>query len=667
MTELVSKTNAQKVGQLALHAKICPEIPEPPVHSYVFSGARRTIIESSHTVEFYPVQYATDDSLLQNLVFAFKYEPLDLRIVIQTLKHVGSQELGDWISSQPTGAYTRRAWFLYEKFIGRLELPDASAGNYVDALDSEKHYVAEPINSKRHRVRDNLLGSSKLCPVLRRTDKLRAAEAWNLAEQTAQIARRYNTDTIVRAINYLYTKETRSSYAIEGERPSPERESRFLAALRQANQFFPADKAKLLKLQGTIVDPRYAATDWRDIQNFVGETTRGFGEFVHFVCPKPEDVPDLMQGWFKLSSRLLESSLDPILAAAISAFAFVFIHPFEDGNGRIHRFIVHAFLATKSFGPPGIILPVSAAILRKKAEYEQVLEAFSRPLMTAIQWDFLPDDSIKVRNETRDLYRFFDATLQAEFLFARAAEAVTTDLIEEAEFLETFDAAWSAVRAVIDMPDRRARLLIELCLNNHGRLSNRKRAHFSELTDGELQRIEAALTAILQRTKRLSAIGWSESGLRQKLTEGGFLKTALQGALDQLEARWSRRDDEDELDYFDEHTLIRYQIDEFHLDEVELEHGQAYVKVTCEVLFELQFQVVVANTEQRVYDPEDSRRVILQPPTHRTTLSEEIQRTVFFQLTLQSEGRLELEDCQLEDRSPLRIGRPDPDALGNWV
>ena len=629
MTELVSKTSAQKVGQLALHAKVCPEIPEPPVHSYVFSGARRTIIESSHTVEFYPVQYATDDSLLQNLVFAFKYEPLDLRIVIQTLKHVGSQELGEWISSQPTGAYTRRAWFLYEKFIGRLELPDAGAGNYVDALDSEKHYVAEPINSKRHRVRDNLLGNSKLCPVLRRTDKLRAAEAWNLAEQTAQIARRYNTDTIVRAINYLYTKETRSSYAIEGERPSPERESRFLAALRQANQFFPADKAKLLKLQGTIVDPRYAATDWRDIQNFVGETTRGFGEFVHFVCPKPEDVPDLMQGWFELSSRLLESSLDPILAAAISAFAFVFIHPLEDGNGRIHRFIVHAFLAAKSFGPPGIILPVSAAILRKKAEYE----------------------------------RFFDATLQAEFLFARAAEAITTDLIEEAEFLETFDAAWSAVRAVIDMPDRRARLLIELCLNNHGRLSNRKRAHFSELTDGELQRIEAALTAILQRTNRLSAIGWSESGLRQKLTEGGFLKTALQGALDQLEARWSRRDDEDELDYFDEHTLIRYQIDEFHLDEVELEQGQAYVEVTCEVLFELQFQVVVADTEQRVYDPEDSRRVILQPPTHRTTLSEEIQRTVFFQLTLQSEGRLELEDCQLEDRSPLRIGRPDPDAL----
>jgi len=28
----------------------------------------------------------------------------------------------------------------------------------------------------------------------------------------------------------------------------------------------------------------------------------------------------------------------PIVHAAVIGYAFVFLHPFEDGNGRIHRF-----------------------------------------------------------------------------------------------------------------------------------------------------------------------------------------------------------------------------------------------------------------------------------------------------------------------------------------
>ena len=31
--------------------------------------------------------------------------------------------------------------------------------------------------------------------------------------------------------------------------------------------------------------------------------------------------------------------MDPIVAAAVLAFGFVYVHPFEDGNGRIHRYL----------------------------------------------------------------------------------------------------------------------------------------------------------------------------------------------------------------------------------------------------------------------------------------------------------------------------------------
>ena len=42
-----------------------------------------------------------------------------------------------------------------------------------------------------------------------------------------------------------------------------------------------------------------------------------------------------------------DKTFDAILAAAIIASGFVFIHPFVDGNGRIHHFLIHHVLIRK--------------------------------------------------------------------------------------------------------------------------------------------------------------------------------------------------------------------------------------------------------------------------------------------------------------------------------
>ena len=52
-----------------------------------------------------------------------------------------------------------------------------------------------------------------------------------------------------------------------------------------------------------------------------------------------------------MDNKLAHSACDPILAAALIAFGSVFIPPFEDGNGRIHRFLIHHVLAEKGFAP----------------------------------------------------------------------------------------------------------------------------------------------------------------------------------------------------------------------------------------------------------------------------------------------------------------------------
>jgi Fic/DOC family len=264
------------------------------------------------------------------------------------------------------------------------------------------------------------------------------------------------------------------------------------------SDFDPTSKTALLRLHGAIVERRYAASDWRSIQNFVGETVAGYREEVHFICPRPEDVPALMEGWMALTRRVVNGGVDAVVAAAVSSFSFVFIHPFEDGNGRIHRFLMHHILSKRGFTPAGIIFPVSAAILRDRHKYDAVLASFSRPLFDFIDWGWNNELEIVAKNDTSDLYRYFDATALAEYLYDRVADTVTRDLKEELGFVAVFDGALNAVRNVVDMPDRRAALLVRLCMQNSGRLSGAKRRLFSELTDAEVAAMEAAVQEAMQ-------------------------------------------------------------------------------------------------------------------------------------------------------------------------
>jgi Fic family protein len=129
-----------------------------------------------------------------------------------------------------------------------------------------------------------------------------------------------------------------------------------VAALMRAEKFDPDSKPALVDLQNAIVDPHYAQKDWRDIQVYVGGTLPDFSQDVHFICPKSQDVPSLMDGWMQMIGRLLgaDSLVRPVCAAGAAAFGLVFVHPFVDGSGRIHRFLVHDILSKTRFTPQGV-------------------------------------------------------------------------------------------------------------------------------------------------------------------------------------------------------------------------------------------------------------------------------------------------------------------------
>jgi hypothetical protein len=68
-----------------------------------------------------------------------------------------------------------------------------------------------------------------------------------------------------------------------------------------------------------------------------------------------------------------------------------------------------------------------------------------------------------VLNETIDLYRYFDATKQAEFLYDCVVQTIDVTLPEEILYLQRFDQLKTAISQRFDMPDHKVSLLIK-CL-----------------------------------------------------------------------------------------------------------------------------------------------------------------------------------------------------------
>jgi Fic family protein len=471
------------------------EVILPAVRSEAVRGARKTRITDGAVLEQYPLGYAPNDPL-GHLRFAMRYEPIDLNVLSAFFANFDRNEFETWVKSEPVGKYARRAWYLYELLTGNtLDVPEVPPTDTVLLLDPALHITATGIRIRRQRLVDNLLGNREYCPIIRRTDRLNAAMQQQLREEAKKIVEGADPALVARAVHYLFTKETKSSFAIEGEVPSADRTLRFVAALGHADNFDTGNKQAFVELQNSIVDSRYAQKDWRTIQNYVGQTASNFSEIVHFICPKPEDIAGLMDGWMRMVARIEDGGVDPICAATLAGFGFVFIHPFEDGNGRIHRFLIHHSLAKLKFAPPGTLFPVSAAMLRDPKAYDAALTAFSGKIMPRIEYEMDDQQRLTVLNSTDKLYRYYDATPQAEYLYDAVAETIRKDLREEIEFLEVFDRVMVAVQKIVDMPNARASLLIRLMLQNHGTLSRNKRRQFAELHDDEVLRIEEAVRA----------------------------------------------------------------------------------------------------------------------------------------------------------------------------
>jgi len=172
-------------------------------------GSRRQ--EDAWTV--FDRRYWPGDTFADHLTFALRHEDIDLLILKRVFEAVSPNTMAAFVRAAPSGNTTRRAWFLYEAFTDRtLRVSDAPEAAALDLLDPKAYFTGKPRLSKRHRVRDNLLGTGRFCPVIRRTTALADLVARDVAKEAAQTIGRTGAHLVARAASFMLLADSRASF-----------------------------------------------------------------------------------------------------------------------------------------------------------------------------------------------------------------------------------------------------------------------------------------------------------------------------------------------------------------------------------------------------------------------------------------------------------------------
>jgi len=485
-------------GYLALIQKYNLQVIPNHHYSYVYKENQTHKKSLHHSIiqEIFPAKYKPKSDDISQLEFALKYDGINLAILYNLFLVIDKNKLISYIKSKPTGKYARILWFLYEFLIEELlPLDDLTQGNYIDLLDTKQYYTLQkPIYIKRQRVKNNLLGTKEFCPIVRKTKILEQMLSEDLAKISQDLLVDYPAIVLKRVLSYLYTKETKSSFSIEHQNPSQTKVQRFISLLQEAQKEDFCTKNRLIKLQNRIVDNRFANNDYRTNQNYVAQSISLEREKIYYISPKPQDIEELMRGLIDTHNKMLQDNIHPIIHATIISYGFVYLHPFEDGNGRIHRFLIHNILAIKNYTPKNMIFPVSAVMLNEMIRYDDSLEEFSSSLIPLVEYELDQYGYMKVKNDTKQWYQYIDMTTQCESLYYFVKKTIDSQLPNELQFITSYDSAKNQIANIVDMPDRLIDLAIKFILQNGGKLSKNKKEHyFNMLHSDEIKEIENAV------------------------------------------------------------------------------------------------------------------------------------------------------------------------------
>lgn len=455
-------------------------------------AARQREAAPGHELRTWPTSYRPEESFRGHFEFGLKYERLNLEFFSRLFAQIDPQEVASWVRDAPTGSYARRTAFMYEWFTGQqLDLPDtASNVGYVDAIDATQYLTAQqPDRVRRWRVNNNLPGTPAFCPwaYLGPTDE--RDWMYDLAVGVQALDDSFGPELLLRSAAWLTFKESRASFAIEREADQDNKVRRFAAAIgAHSGQMHDAlAPENLLTLQRSVLGENALRMGVRRSPVFVGQNAL-HAQIVHYVAPSEELVDGMLNALRTMELRT--RGANSLARAAVLSFAFVYLHPLADGNGRLHRFLINHLLAADKLVPPHVVVPVSATIAgsaKGRTRYEQVLEVVSRPFMLtyANSYRFGParicPDGIEsnfeflASEDAHHVWRYLDLTEHVRYLSDLLRQTVEHEMASEAMTLQRYDQARVAIKQWVDMPDADADRIIRSLLHEGWAVSQKLR------------------------------------------------------------------------------------------------------------------------------------------------------------------------------------------------
>ncbi|WP_163560493.1 Fic family protein [Halomonas sp. NO4] len=496
----------KNVGYAHLHEHLALGVLTPWCPARVRPVTRLMRLEEELAVP--PERAPADDDLLSHLLFSLKHEGVDLAILAESLPHLPVEDFVAALKASPNGVYLRRLGYLYEAFVGRLPIAPSIRGRAVPLFDPERYVTGPAKRNSRWRVDFNGLGTLRYCAVVRRTPEIEALLEEDVLAEARAFMGSLPPGMLDRAIQWAYLSETQSSFAIERDSPSPDKQRRFMQLLRKAHDGQPLDEGYLVELQNSVVsNPFDKAAAFRHEQNYLHNGLPG-AIGVSCLPPPPELCDGLMEALMEWANGLPvvhgESPAERVpalVSGTVISFGFVFLHPFMDGNGRISRFLLHHTLCRLGELPRGNLLPISIAMKRHEADYLAALEAFSKPAREQWRVNWIDADHHDFHFEgSQSLYRYWDATLAVAFTLRMAREALREDLKAETRYLACFDRVYRAIDTRFDVRGSDLSRLVMMCLSHDGALSNNRRKQFRyQVPEEVLNAIEAEAQKALKK------------------------------------------------------------------------------------------------------------------------------------------------------------------------
>ncbi|WP_415766103.1 Fic family protein [Pseudomonas sp. ZB1P45] len=419
------------------------------------------------------------DSTLEHIFFALKHEGINLGILAAALETVVAEHLLQELAKSPNGVFVRKTCFLWEELTNRrLDYETQINSRFAPLFDPERYVTGPAFRNTRWRIEFNGLGSMRYCATVERTPELEALLSLDILGRAKAFMATLPPEMMDRAINWAYLHETRDSFAIEKEEPSEEKSRRFVQLLRQAHEGRELSEDYLVELQNsTVSNPFDKAVLFRHQQNHLQNGLRGAAG-VSYVPPASDLCRELMEELMNFANQS-SRQVDPLVAAAVTAFGFVFVHPFMDGNGRLSRFLIHQTLCHSGALENGLLLPVSVAMKHEEAKYLEALKDFSKPARDFWNVTWLDADQMVFEFIGHpSIYRFWDATRCVEFTLQMARRALEIELREETEFLDRYDRVVKAVNQRFDVRGSDLSKLVMMCLDNDGKVSKHRRKQF---------------------------------------------------------------------------------------------------------------------------------------------------------------------------------------------